>query len=89
MDHLCCGNTGNAELLLESGLKLGNSDDLYESRKMLSQVIIQARESDGYQFAHASPVQYNVSLFTGISGIGYSILRQLKPNKIPNVLIWE
>jgi type 2 lantibiotic biosynthesis protein LanM len=89
LDHLCCGNTGNAELLLESGLKLGNSDDLYESRKMLSQVIIQARESDGYKFAHASPVQYNVSLFTGISGIGYSILRQLKPNKIPNVLIWE
>lgn len=89
LDHLCCGNSGNAELLLESGLKLGNSDDLYESRKMLSQVITQARENGGYQFAHASPVEYNVSLFTGIAGIGYSILRQLKPNKIPNVLIWE
>ena len=89
LDHLCCGNTGNIELLHESGLKLGNSKDLYESRKMLSQVITQAREGNGYQFAHASPVEYNVSLFTGISGIGYSILRQLSPYKIPNLLIWE
>lgn len=89
LDHLCCGNTGNTELLLESGLKLGSHEDLYHSKKMLSQIITQARKEKGYQFALASPVKHNVSLFTGISGIGYSILRQLESSKIPNVLIWE
>ena len=31
----------------------------------------------------------NLGFYRGLSGVGYTLLRQLAPETLPNILIWE
>jgi type 2 lantibiotic biosynthesis protein LanM len=87
-DSLCCGNLGNVEFLREAGRMLGRDDltDLALSR--MSEVIHVAEQSGGFRF-HAGGEEQNIGFFQGSSGVGYSLLRIVAQNELPNVLIWQ
>jgi type 2 lantibiotic biosynthesis protein LanM len=87
-DTLCCGTLGSIELLGEAGrlLKDPALSDLSDQR--LAQIIINRQESGSYSWAGGTSLPFNLGLFRGLSGVGYTILRKLD-RTLPNVLLWE
>ncbi|MER8672195.1 type 2 lanthipeptide synthetase LanM family protein [Mesorhizobium sp. M1156] len=87
-NSLCCGNLGNVELLAEAGRTLGRSEltDLALSR--LNGIVDAAEKSGSFGWG-AGEDDDNVGFFQGSSGLGYSLLRSVAPETLPNVLIWE
>ena len=87
VDTLCCGTLGTIELLAEAG-KLFNQPALgHLSDQRLAQIIANRQEQGDYAW-NAGGTAFNLGLFRGLSGVGYTILRKLDP-RLPNVLMWE
>ncbi len=87
IDHLCCGNLGRADLLLEAGQRLQRPDLLEEARTLASEVVVRSRQAGGYRLGNSGA--YSLSLFQGSAGIGYELLRMAAPGDLPTVLLWE
>ncbi len=87
VDTLCCGTLGTIEFLAEAGeiLKQPSLGELSDQR--LAQIIANRHEQGDYAW-NAAGTAFNLGLFRGLSGVGYTILRKLDP-QLPNVLIWE
>jgi type 2 lantibiotic biosynthesis protein LanM len=86
-DTLCCGTLGSVEFLWEAGEVLERSElrDL-ASRRLLA-VVETARSNGDYRWS-AGTSRFNLGLFRGIAGVGYTALRRVD-DSLPNVLIWE
>ena len=87
-DFLCCGNSAVMDFLLEAGLKSGNDRLVDEARTRMAMVIERAEQNGHYQCLSRSltPV-FSPSLFYGVAGIGYEMLRLAAPDKIESVLL--
>ena len=87
LDTLCCGTLGSVEFFCEAGDALGRSD-LRElaARRMMS--LLQAATSNGDYRWNSGNRQFNLGLFRGLAGVGYTSLRQAD-GSLPNVIIWE
>jgi type 2 lantibiotic biosynthesis protein LanM len=88
-DTLCCGNLGNIELLNEAaqcfaGQAGSNLRDVASRRMMM---IVTAADARG-DYLWVGGRRFNLSLFTGLAGVGYTLLRQVDRG-LPNVLLWE
>ena len=79
-DHLCCGNSAIAEYYLSTG-------DRDAAGRVLGAMIERAKKEGEDRFM---AYQYNnsvtPSLFYGISGVGYEMLRYACPDQIASVL---
>lgn len=81
VDHLCCGDLGRTELLLEAG---GNQE---EAAATASRTVKAARARGHYRLNWSE--QYFWSSFhQGMAGIGYQLLRVAQPELLPSVLRW-
>lgn len=87
-DCLCHGNLGNTEILLEYAreLKKGNMEQKYrEVRTKIAQGIL----NDTYDCARHYLYGYKIPGFmTGVSGMAYSLLRDICPD-LPCILSVE
>jgi type 2 lantibiotic biosynthesis protein LanM len=87
VDTLCCGTLGNIEFICEAAGALGRKDlGELASRRMLS-VIEDAASTGDYRW-NSGQRKFNLGLFRGLAGVGYTALRQVD-GSLPNVLIWE
>jgi len=86
-DNLCCGNLGNIEFLTEAGRTLEVPALVSEASRRLVALLNAASVNGEYLFDGLDR-RFNLGLFRGISGIGYSCLRQIS-SLVPSVLIWE
>ena len=87
VDTLCCGTLGNVEFFCEAGNALGR-DDLRElASRRLAAVLETAAATGDYRW-NSGKRQFNLGLFRGLAGVGYTSLRQAHAS-LPNVLIWE
>ncbi|APX00245.1 LanM family lanthionine synthetase (plasmid) [Halobiforma lacisalsi AJ5] len=87
LDHLCCGEAGRAEFLLEVERRLGKRRG--EARAAIGTVLERKRRNGTYRTtAHTRQIP-NPTFFHGVSGIGYTLLRILEPDALPSVLLWE
>ena len=86
VDTLCCGALGSVELFREGGTVL-NRSELAElaSRRLLA--VLQTRGSTGDYRWNGGARRFNVGLFRGLAGVGYTCLRAVD-DSLPNVLIW-
>jgi type 2 lantibiotic biosynthesis protein LanM len=87
VDTLCCGTLGSIELLTEAGKVLNQPTLGQLSDQRLAQIIANRHEHGDYVW-NAGGTGFNLGLFRGLSGVGYTILRKLDP-RLPNVLMWE
>jgi type 2 lantibiotic biosynthesis protein LanM len=87
LDTLCCGTLGRIEFFCEAGRSLDRTDlrDIAEQRLMA--VLKQAAVTGDYRW-NSGKRQFNLGLFRGLSGVGYTLLRQIDPS-LPNILIWQ
>lgn len=80
VDTLCCGTLGNINLLLHAGRR-GDALD------RLSGVLGASESRGGYRWSGGSD-RFNVGLFRGLAGVGYTCLRLLDET-LPNILVWQ
>jgi type 2 lantibiotic biosynthesis protein LanM len=89
-DHLCCGNLGRADFLLEASLQL-NRASLREDAAQIANAVFSRAEPDGrYSLAFDTARAFlKPSLFRGTAGVGYQALRIAFPHAVPSVLLWN
>jgi lantibiotic modifying enzyme len=89
VDHLCCGNLGRADVLLEMGSRLGRPDLDHAARVRVANHRRRALERGGYRLWWETGGGISVpGLFQGTSGVGYALLRAAFPDRLPSVLLW-
>jgi type 2 lantibiotic biosynthesis protein LanM len=86
-DNLCCGNLGNIEFLTESGRTLEIPALVTEASTRLT-ALLAAASVNGEYFFDGLDRRFNLGLFRGIAGVGYTCLRQMSA-LLPSVLIWQ
>jgi lantibiotic modifying enzyme len=87
VDTLCCGTLGSIEFLNEAGQLLGNQNITSLANQRLVEIFSARQEKGSYSWPTGG-TEFNLGLFRGISGVGYTLLRRLNSD-LPNVLIWE
>jgi type 2 lantibiotic biosynthesis protein LanM len=87
VDTLCCGTLGSIEFLCEAGDLLGRNDLRDLARRYMAAIVQQASSRGDYHW-NSGERRFNLGLFRGMAGVGYSALRQVDPS-LPNVLIFE
>ena len=79
-DHLCCGNAALAEYHLSTG-------NLDAAGGVLGAMYEQSRREGGYRDAYSGKEgSVTASLFNGIGGIGYEMLRYAYPQRVLSIL---
>lgn len=84
-DSLCCGTTGWIDFLMEAYNRKQEPCLLYNARIIATSIIPQI-SNERYLLSNLKGI-YDVSMFTGISGIGYEMLRTEMPFQIPSPII--
>ena len=87
VDTLCCGTLGSVEFFCEAGNALGRSDLRELAAQRLARLLQAANAVGDYRWNNGVR-RFNLGLFRGLAGVGYTALRRLDPS-LPNVLIWE
>ncbi len=87
VDTLCCGTLGSVEFLCEAAGALDRGDLAELAARQLAAVLQSAAATGDYRW-NSGKRQFNVGLFRGLAGVGYTALRRIDP-ALPNVLIWE
>ena len=87
VDTLCCGTLGTIEFLAEASKVLNQPALGHLSDQRLAQIIANRHEQGDYAW-NAGGTAFNLGLFRGLSGVGYTVLRKLD-SSLPNVLLWE
>lgn len=92
VDHLCCGNLGRLELLLEAGLALGKPGLIERAQHAAAQGLTRVEREGGFRLDPATPHSEptaTTGFFRGLAGIGYQLLRLAQPGELPSVLRFE
>ena len=91
VDHLCCGNLGRADILLTAGRILDKSELVKMAQERTIQVFRRAQK-EGYFSMRLKTWEnrcFQPGFFTGLSGIGYTLLRMAYPERLPSVLFFD
>lgn len=86
-DTLCCGTPGSIEFLSEAADLLDRRDLAELAQRRLLAVVQGARTAGDYRWSSGTG-RFNLGLFRGIAGVGYTLLRSVD-RSLPNILIWE
>jgi class II lanthipeptide synthase len=87
VDTLCCGTLGSIEFFCEAGSALGRGDLRELASQRLIAVLQTAAATGDYRW-NSGKGRFNLGLFRGLAGVGYTLLRQVD-GSLPNVIIWE
>ncbi len=87
LDHLCCGNAGRAAFLLAAERRYDRCAG--RARSLLGATLARKEATGSYQLHSYTERIVDPSLFMGLSGIGYAMVRQTAPGELPAVLLWE
>jgi type 2 lantibiotic biosynthesis protein LanM len=78
---LCCGEIGKADILLEAGRRLGRPELISLAHERASAVAAGREPSSA-----GLPIP---GMFQGTAGLGYGLLRQVAPDRLPSILLWN
>jgi type 2 lantibiotic biosynthesis protein LanM len=87
VDTLCCGTLGSVEFLCEAAGALDRPELRDLAARQLAAVLQSAAATGDYRW-NSGKRQFNLSLFRGLAGVGYTALRQVD-RTLPDILIWE
>jgi lantibiotic modifying enzyme len=87
VDTLCCGTLGGIEFFCEAADVLERADLRELAARRLTAVLERAAAAGDYRW-NSGKRQFNLGLFRGLAGVGYTLLRRVD-GALPNVLIWQ
>lgn len=89
LDHICCGNLGRLDILLEYAIRM-ESSILDSVRKDAAFVVQRYYANRNFRlFADTPSKVFCPGLFPGAAGIGYALLRLSSPGTLPCLLAFE
>lgn len=88
LDNLCCGNFGRLDVLFCAGHKQ-QSASLIESARCRGAAIARQAEQRGCWGWQSGNDRQNPGFFTGLAGVGYTLLRFAHPELLPCVMAWD
>lgn len=89
-DDLCCGRIGRTEAFLFAGDQLQRKFWHDTALNLAKDVLLDARKNGEFDFGLKMPRGiFCPSLFKGTAGIGYQLLRLLKPSRVSCLLLWQ
>ena len=89
-DDVCCGHMGRAEVLLAAAGRQGSERWEQAALTLAGRIVRRARESGGYQVSAARGSRHFApTLFQGLSGVGYGLLRLARPEMLPCLLLLD
>jgi type 2 lantibiotic biosynthesis protein LanM len=88
-DHLCCGNLGRVEMLVETGRRLGRPEIVAAGLERAARVVERARRRQTYLSNWNVEGVSMPGLFVGTSGAGLALLRLAHADCAPSALLWE
>jgi type 2 lantibiotic biosynthesis protein LanM len=91
MDHWCCGDFGIAETLIYIADQMDLPTAKAQALSLIEQSLSRALKNAFFRFEPSlgGNFCFSPSLFRGIAGIGYSLLRLAHPGALPNILAFE
>jgi lantibiotic modifying enzyme len=84
---LCHGDLGSLEFLARAAVTLDDRNLVWEARRMAT-TIVDDIERHGWRCGTPLGVE-TPGLLTGLAGIGYGLLRTVRPDLVPSVLALE
>lgn len=87
-DHLCCGGMGRTDVLIEGARRLGRPELLKAAHQQAGWAVRRAQSARGYR-TQSGLGMVDPGFFSGIAGIGYTLLRLAHPGTLPSILLWE
>jgi hypothetical protein len=84
VDTLCCGTLGSVEFVRHAGIALARGDLQEVASRRLMAVLETAAATGSYRW-NSGKSRFNLGLFRGLAGVGYTALRQADPS-LPNML---
>ena len=89
-DTLCCGRLGWIDLLISASDALERPELRDLANRRAAGMIERARRDGGYRLLSGEPDDAaNPTLFAGIAGIGFELLRLAHPTRLPSVLLFQ
>jgi lantibiotic modifying enzyme len=89
-DHLCCGNFGRIDFLVEAARRLGRTDLHGLAVAAAKARLDRCRQAGSFPLSSDdAPEWLKPSLFRGTAGVGYALLRLAAPDEVPTVLTWN
>ena len=92
-DHLCCGNAGRIEILHTAARALDRDDLAAAAARLAGAMLDRAEASGGLAVETADdgapPDAFSPSLFLGVAGVGYTLLRLAHPEALPCPLLLD
>lgn len=88
VDHLCCGNFGRVDWLVEASDRLGENRYHEAARRLSAAALRRADDHGGFRGPRMNRHLYDPAFLTGEAGIGYALLRLEDPS-LPCVLAFE
>lgn len=87
-DHICCGDMGRVEVLLYAYQKF-KAGSLLKAAHKISRRVLRRAEAAGHYRGMVQSDQFDPTFFAGTSGIGYTLLRLMRPTDLPSILAME
>ena len=89
-DDICCGHMGRVEVLLAAAERQTSARWEHAALTLAGRIVRRAGEGGGYQVSAARGSQHFApSLFQGLSGVGYELLRLARPEALPCLLLLD
>lgn len=88
LDQLCCGNFGRLELLISAGDVSKDSNLLSVAKARSAQLATRGNSAGQFGWASGTNRQ-NPTLFFGMAGVGYQLLRLIHPEKLTSLATWR
>jgi lantibiotic modifying enzyme len=91
-DHLCCGNIGCVEIACMLAQALGRPAMRQAGYELASRTLQEANSENFLVARCEQPSErplFNPSMFRGLSGVGYTLVRLLYPDRFPCLLLMD
>jgi type 2 lantibiotic biosynthesis protein LanM len=89
-DSLCCGNAGIIDTMLQAGTALHDPGLIAHAYRRAEGLLERAGSNRDFSLAsRAAHGTTDPTLFQGIAGIGYTLLRLATPVELPSVLLFD
>jgi type 2 lantibiotic biosynthesis protein LanM len=85
VDHVCCGNAGRIDFLIEAASALDDTLILEEARHRAGAIVSRANHKGRFTLVDEDHSTFRPGFFRGLAGIGYTLLRVLDPSSFPSV----
>ncbi|HQR45319.1 MAG TPA: type 2 lanthipeptide synthetase LanM, partial [Thermoanaerobaculia bacterium] len=89
-DHLCCGNAGLVDVLVQIGRTLENEELVATADRRLA-AFLERADADGFRLREPGRADRLPApgFFRGLAGIGWALLRRAEPGLLPSALAFE